>query len=317
MFKFISTFLFFIVTVVNCVAQVKVKSTAGSFDTLQSGTSIYYQFAWDDPLDEYPEILKMPNSLKAFNTVWDSMIVADGSVYLTSTANPFALLIVDATGWDIMDLGNVDTLEYPNLSPVTLSVNNDEIEWLNFGFFNELESLDTMVSIGSVKIKLKTANTVDLVYGDFAIVHPDLCFEGFGSLRPSVTYVDSSSNFSTWYIFGDPASPAIDTLSDTAFDHLPAIGQTINLDFNKTNALKVYSNSTLKIYPNPVTDIIHIQGNKDFTSSSFQIISMEGKAVMQGKLAGNDLNVDTLKTGNYIIRISSNHQTYLSRFIKQ
>ncbi len=297
-------------------AQISISSTPGTFDTLSSGKLIYYQYAWDDPLDEdYPEVIKLAKPIKAFETSWDSMAVSDGSIYLLSSTNLSAVLIIDATGWDLVDRGYEDTINFPNISPITVATNEQEIEWMNFGFYNEIDILYKAISNGSVKISVDTLNNVHLIYGDFAIVNPDLCFEGFGSLRPSITYVDSIG-YSTWFIYGNPASPSLDTLSDTAFANLPNIGQKISLNFNKTNGIRKISPSKIKISPNPVDNMLHISGSKDFSGGNFQIIALDGRGVVKGKLLSNDINVEGLKTGHYILKIMKSNQLFMARFIK-
>lgn len=315
--KFFTTLLFLLAFQFLSHAQIKVSSTAGTFDTLKVGTPIYYQYAWDDPLDEdYPEVIKLPNSLKAYETIWDSMYISDGSVFLTSTTKRTAFVILDATGWDLIDKGNEDTINYPNISQITVSPTNNEVEWLNFGFYNELDSLFSLPSTGSVKISIDSTNKVNFIYGDFSIVRPDLCFEGFGSLRPSVTYVDSAIGYTSWFIYGDPTAPTIDTLSDTAFANLPALGQKITIDFNKTNFIKKLAKLNISTSPNPAVNIITINGSKDFTGSSFQIISIDGKIVGKGRIEGNQINVEQLIDGNYFLRINNSNQFYMSRFVK-
>lgn len=298
-------------------AQIKVSSAAGIFDTLMAGTPIYYQYAWDDPLDEdYPVVLKLPKSVKAFESIWDSMYVSDGSVFLTSTTNRKAFIILDATGWDLIDKGYEDTVNYPNISQITVSPTGNEVEWLNFGFYNELDGLGALPSAGSIKISIDSANKVNFIYGDFSIVRPDLCFEGFGSLRPSITYVDTASGYTTWFIYGDPTAPTIDTLSDTAFANLPAIGQKLTLDFNKTNFIKRIDNLNISVSPNPAVNILNIDIIKDIEGGLFQIFSLDGRILSKGKLANNLINIEQLKSGNYILKVQSNGKIYYSRFIK-
>jgi hypothetical protein len=298
-------------------AQIKVSSAAGIFDTLMAGTPIYYQYAWDDPLDEdYPVVLKLPKSVKAFESIWDSMYVSDGSVFLTSTTNRKAFIILDATGWDLIDKGYEDTVNYPNISQITVSPTRNEVEWLNFGFYNELDGLGALPSAVSIKISIDSANKVNFIYGDFSIVRPDLCFEGFGSLRPSITYVDTASGYTTWFIYGDPTAPTIDTLSDTAFANLPAIGQKLTLDFNKTNFIKRIDNLNISVSPNPAVNILNIDIIKDIEGGLFQIFSLDGRILSKGKLANNLINIEQLKSGNYILKVQSNGKIYYSRFIK-
>jgi hypothetical protein len=171
-------------------------------------------------------------------------------------------------------------------------------------------------SSGSLQIKVNGDNTVDLIFGDFAIVHPDLCFEGFGSLRPSVTYKDEKDSFNTWFIYGDPTAPTIDTLSDTAFSNLPIIGQKITLNFNKTNFIKRIANSAILVYPNPAIDVLNINGVTNIEDGHFQIFSMEGRTINKGKITNNQINIEQLKTGNYVLKVQSNGRVFYSKFIK-
>jgi hypothetical protein len=223
---------------------------------------------------------------------------------------------LDATGWDLIDKGYEDTVNYPNISQITVSPTGNEVEWLNFGFYNELDGLGALPSAGSIKISIDSANKVNFIYGDFSIVRPDLCFEGFGSLRPSITYVDTASGYTTWFIYGDPTAPTIDTLSDTAFANLPAIGQKLTLDFNKTNFIKRIDNLNISVSPNPAVNILNIDIIKDIEGGLFQIFSLDGRILSKGKLANNLINIEQLKSGNYILKVQSNGKIYYSRFIK-
>ena len=192
----------------------------------------------------------------------------------------------------------------------------DRVEWRSFGFARELVAIGELPSSGSVQIKINASNTVDIIFGDFAIARPDLCFEGFGSLRPSVSYFDEKDSIYTWFIYGDPKAPSIDTLSDTAFANLPVLGQKITLDFNKTNFIRKVSKLSVSVFPNPVAYNLTIHGLKDVSGSSFQIISMDGRTLSKGKLEKDQVNVEHLKTGNYILKLQYRGQVYYARFIK-
>ena len=148
------------------------------------------------------------------------------------------------------------------------------------------------------------------------MVRPDLCFEGLGSLHPSVTYFDSSKGYTTWFIHGNPAAPVIDTFSKIAFDNLPLLGQKITLDFNKTNFIKRIAKLNISVSPNPVADLLTIGGLLNFSGSTYQIISMDGRTVFKGKMEENQIRVEQLKTGNYILKIQNKGQIYFARFIK-
>lgn len=316
--KIITTLLVIFTFQMAAKAQITVSSAASNYDTIFGGVPLYYQYAWDEPLDEdYPEIFKLSKPLKAFNNLWDSALVADGSLWLVSSSNPDVMLIVDGTGWDLMDKGyENDSLGLNNVSLVRLSDSMDRVEWRNFGFYNEYDSTLQLPSSGSVQLQVSSSDKVDIIFGDFVIVRPDLCFEGYGSLRPSVTYFDEKDSAFTWFLYGNPETPSIGTLNDTAFDHLPVLGQKITLDFNKTNFIKRLSKVNISVSPNPVVNQINLNG-LDFSGKSFQIVSIDGRTVSKGKIEMNQITVDELKSGNYILKIQGKDQVYYSRFIKQ
>ncbi|MCC6722705.1 MAG: T9SS type A sorting domain-containing protein [Bacteroidia bacterium] len=296
-------------------SQIKVSSDMQAYDSINNGNLIYYQFSWDDPIDELPEIFPLKNTFKAFETIWDTMVVSDGLIVFGSSKKLNSYLIVDATSWDLIDKGYTDTVNYPNISPIIVSSDTTAIEWRGFGFTNELDSLDSLPSTGNVIMKINSNNRINITYGDFIIERPDLCFEGFGGLRPSVNYIDENDSIFSWFVFGDPKAPSIDTTSDTAFASLPEIGRTITIDFNKTNFIKSKKSVKISVYPNPAFESIKIEGLKK-SDFEYNIIALNGKSVKKGNTLENSINIGDLKSGNYLIKIKENNNIYYSKFIK-
>jgi hypothetical protein len=77
------------------------------------------------------------------------------------------------------------------------------------------------------------------------------------------------------------------------------------------------TNKELTIYPNPVSDEIHIQ-NADL-NSTIEVYNLSGKMVLVKKLGteNSTLNVGSLKAGMYILKASENNKTSLIKFIKK
>jgi transforming growth factor-beta-induced protein len=71
---------------------------------------------------------------------------------------------------------------------------------------------------------------------------------------------------------------------------------------------------TISTYPNPATETIKI--NK-IENASFEIIDMLGSTVKAGTLNNNEINVESLTNGTYMIRLTDNTNTYQGRFIKR
>jgi len=314
---FFAFLVFSLIFAVNSRSQITVTSSPGTYDSLFSGIPMYYQHSWDEPLEEIRDTFKLPAALFAFNRYWQSAMVSDGSFHLISASDPKATLIIDATGWDLMDKGYEDTINYPNISPVMLAATNDEVEWRNFGFAREMDSIGILPSYGSVKIKYVAFNKFQLIYGDFGVIRPDLCFEGFGSIRPSITFIDSNNTTHTWFIYGDPENPSIDSLiTDSAFDHLPPFGQHITIDLNTTKSIKRSPNTGIKVFPNPATDFINIEGAFNFIGRKYRIISVDGRIVGEGKLETKTVDINALHPGTYILSIQDEGRNYVARFVK-
>jgi len=71
---------------------------------------------------------------------------------------------------------------------------------------------------------------------------------------------------------------------------------------------------TISTYPNPATETIKIN---NIENASFEIIDMLGSTVKAGTLNNNEINVESLTNGTYVIRLSDNTNTYQGRFIKR
>lgn len=315
MSRVILSFLLVVSLYSSLRAQISVTSRPGSYDSIFVGTKVYYQHSWDEPLEEIRDSFKLLTPLEAMGMFWDSMLVSDGSVWLTSSQNDDAALIIDATGWDLMDKGYADTINYPNLSPVMVSAVNDAVEWRDFGFAREWDTLKQMQSYGNVIIKQSNSGQMDLIYGDFGMVRPDLCFEGFGSLRPVITFIDSNRQKHTWYLFGDPEDPALDsTVKDSAFDHLPEYGRRISLHFAKTASVQKKKSPVSRVYPNPASEVIYLSEINP-NGSAYRIYGTDGRLLQAGNATGKSISVSFLPQGCYILQWELNQQIFVSRFL--
>jgi len=76
------------------------------------------------------------------------------------------------------------------------------------------------------------------------------------------------------------------------------------------------SSELMSTYPNPATDVLHIDfdGN-DLTEKPFRIVNLEGKSVMNG-LTSKELNIEKLIPGIYMFEIQLDNETIRYKFIK-
>lgn len=92
----------------------------------------------------------------------------------------------------------------------------------------------------------------------------------------------------------------------------------IKLSRETPTATKTVFNSKISLAPNPVNDILNISG--DAAISQIQILSISGATLMDVKgngKTGLTLNVQSLETGSYLIKVVTDQSTSHSKFIKQ
>jgi alpha-tubulin suppressor-like RCC1 family protein len=78
-----------------------------------------------------------------------------------------------------------------------------------------------------------------------------------------------------------------------------------------------FSSDAFTIYPNPANDILHFQNPDNLTINKIFITDMLGKRVMEVNENTNEINVQQLSQGVYILEILSEGKSYLNKFIKQ
>ncbi len=98
-----------------------------------------------------------------------------------------------------------------------------------------------------------------------------------------------------------------------AFDQYPGFTYAFS---NEPLSLKDNIINKIKIYPNPVSDILHISSENTEIESIF-IYSLTGKKVLEGLNETNYIDVSTLSKGLYFIEISSSPGKSIKKFIKK
>ena len=82
------------------------------------------------------------------------------------------------------------------------------------------------------------------------------------------------------------------------------------------NKAKNTESNGLSIYPNPTSDIIHLQNIKG-DNSHYTIYNIQGILVKKGNLVNSEINITELNRGIYILTIEINSTNYYERFIKK
>jgi len=97
----------------------------------------------------------------------------------------------------------------------------------------------------------------------------------------------------------------------------PDINTTQNIVEGATLALIDETLVDLKIYPNPVEDILSIMTFGELTDKIATVFDINGKKALNQKLTSNTLKVSYLESGIYFLRLESNGKIIKRKFIKK
>ncbi|MBK8600573.1 MAG: T9SS type A sorting domain-containing protein [Flavobacterium sp.] len=87
--------------------------------------------------------------------------------------------------------------------------------------------------------------------------------------------------------------------------------------YSPTLAMNTFNQSGLKVYPNPVKDILTLSSINSITKVT--IYNLLGQEVVSKVVIGNDIQIDLsdLSTGTYIAKINSASQSKTIKIIKE
>ncbi len=86
--------------------------------------------------------------------------------------------------------------------------------------------------------------------------------------------------------------------------------------YNTNLGISTFSNSNIKIYPNPVNDLLNIENRSNEVLEKIIITDCLGKKVIELTQNLEQLNVSMLPSGLYFIQCFSQTNKYLSKFVK-
>jgi hypothetical protein len=155
--------------------------------------------------------------------------------------------------------------------------------------------------------RITETNKVEFIFENINLPFDDATNDGYVAFKiktkPSLVVGDSFSN--TASIYFDYNFPIVTNTATTSI--LQNLG-TPDFEFD----------SYFKIYPNPVKDILDIDVKKQIELTSISIFNTLGQQILVIPNAQQikQMDVSSLKTGNYFIKMNTNKGISNAKFIK-
>ncbi|EGV43195.2 T9SS type A sorting domain-containing protein [Bizionia argentinensis JUB59] len=97
----------------------------------------------------------------------------------------------------------------------------------------------------------------------------------------------------------------------------PTINQRLCVTEAQALSVQDHKLESLTLYPNPVEKILNISTTITLNGRIATVFNINGKKVLNTKLENNTLNVSTLQSGFYILRLETDGRVIHRKFIKQ
>ncbi|MEO8763563.1 MAG: T9SS type A sorting domain-containing protein [Ginsengibacter sp.] len=110
-------------------------------------------------------------------------------------------------------------------------------------------------------------------------------------------------------------------LNGTSFYRLKIFDTDGNFKYSKIVSVNINWLSGLKIFPNPLVDILFIQFGRENQKATFKIFDVAGRKLKEGKVNANGTNsfipINTLSKGMYHLQVRTKAKTETRTFIKE
>ena len=169
----------------------------------------------------------------------------------------------------------------------------------------DIASLLPISSSHSFITRITATNKVEFIFENINLPFDDANNDGYVAFKiktkPTLVVGNTFSNNASIYF--DYNAPIV---TNTATTTIQALGTT-DFDFSTYFALA----------PNPAKDVLNMQTKNDVVISSASIYNTIGQLVLVVTEPNSSIDVSTLKTGNYFIKVISNKGNSVSKFLKE
>lgn len=168
----------------------------------------------------------------------------------------------------------------------------------------EINSLTTLNGSHSFVTRITNGNTAEFIFENIQLPFDDANNDGFITFKiktkSTLALGDSFSN--TAAIYFDYNAPIITNTFTTTVANMLATQEVKN-------------DEEIAVFPNPVINILHFRGKE--VVLKVEIYDQSGRIISSLPVTRNEVNLDHLKTGTYLLKIFTKENNFTKKIIKK
>lgn len=242
--------------------------------------------------------------------------------FITRDFNNDGYLDILGGGALMMNNGNM-TFTYTNIPAVNgptgdlnndgfIDIQNDNSIWINDGNDNNWIKI---ITTGTVSNKNGIGARVEITSAMGTQIRDVRSGDGFRYMSSLTTHFGIGTDDAISNITVRWPSGIVNSFPD------PQINSTITVveDANSNLATAVTSTPAveLSLYPSPATNTLHLRSAQDFIGNHVTITDMSGKEVARPSFFSGSIDVSSLSSGMYLLKVDGASGTFLSKFTKE
>lgn len=160
-------------------------------------------------------------------------------------------------------------------------------------------------------------NVIEFRYGEHNITNVNYVSDeengllaGLAEDEDKAYFISGQSTAPTYGEYTESSLPA-----NLGLDAFPANGTVYKLTPVSLAGIKDFSTTSVKLYPNPASSVLHIQSD-NLTASEYAIYNVVGKLIAQNTISdSNDIqiNIENLESGLYFVKINNDYLKFVKK----
>ncbi|AZB28333.1 T9SS type A sorting domain-containing protein [Chryseobacterium balustinum] len=249
------------------------------------------------------------------------------------SATPNTATIINTTSTLGTNSANVLATNTINDGGIKKNVNGFAKTELSFDFkISAIDESDYFMSVRDNSNTILGAFVIDYEQGNVAIYDGimDDVTETSIDVSPNVWYnfkmIVNTTTHTVEYFVNNTSLGSKNFLTTTtgfqiidfAFDDYDSGFTVDNIKISNADNLstsEIAQDKKINIYPNPTSDFLHVPTTENI--KSLEVYDLSGKVVLKDTSGKNQISVSFLNKGMYIIKITTNHSVFSTKFSKK